>query len=155
MTTKKTGKPGKKPAKKAKPAKKPIKAGNSEKSAVEPATPVKKVIGIPFKPGQSGNPSGRPKTKPLTDAYKKVLAKLVPGDKEGRTYADLIAEQTVKQAIKGNIRAAQEVTDRCEGKAMQGIELTGRDGTPVEYLHLTPEERDAEIARLLAETGRA
>ena len=33
-----------------------------------------------WKPGQSGNPGGRPKTAPLSHACREVLAQPVPGD---------------------------------------------------------------------------
>jgi hypothetical protein len=39
----------------------------------------------PWQKGVSGNLSGRPKSKRLSDAYKHQLQQLVPGDAEGRT----------------------------------------------------------------------
>jgi hypothetical protein len=76
-----------------------------------------------WKPGQSGNPGGRPKTAPLSQACREVLALLVPGDAEGRTYAQKIAAALAEKAADGDIRAAQELGDRAEGRARQSIEI--------------------------------
>ena len=65
-----------------------------------------------WKPGESGNPGGRPKKKPLTDAYAALLAKPIPNDKEGRTFAEAIAQAMIKEAIKGKVNAASEIADR-------------------------------------------
>lgn len=43
-----------------------------------------------------------------------------------------VAEKLIDEALTGNISAIKEVADRIEGKSSQGIELTGRDGGPVE-----------------------
>lgn len=76
-----------------------------------------------WKKGQSGNPSGRPKSKTLSDAYKNKLEELVPNDAEGRTWAELIAEGQIRDAVKGNVQAAREIADRTEGRARQAIEF--------------------------------
>jgi len=52
-----------------------------------------------------------------------LLAQPVPDDPEGRTYAEAIAQTLAKKALQGDIRAAQEVADRAEGKAHQSIEI--------------------------------
>lgn len=77
----------------------------------------------PWKPGQSGNPGGRPRTAHITEAYRAVLGQIDPEDPEGRTYAERLAEKQVKLAIQGNTQAAREVTDRVEGRAKQQIKL--------------------------------
>jgi len=81
--------------------------------------------GKPFrwKKGQSGNLSGRPKCKTLSEAYKNILEAPVPNDPEGRTWAELIAEGQVRDAVRGNVNAAREIADRTEGKARQAIEF--------------------------------
>lgn len=76
-----------------------------------------------WKPGQSGNPGGRPKRTPLIDACREVLNQLMPGDAKGRTYARAIAEKLATKAVEGDIRAAQELADRAEGKARQTLQI--------------------------------
>ena len=72
---------------------------------------------------QSGNPGGRPKAAPLSHACRELLAQPVPEDPEGRTYAEAIAQTLAEKALAGDIRAAQELADRAEGKARQAIEI--------------------------------
>lgn len=55
-------------------------------------------LGTRWKPGQSGNPKGRPKAITLSEAYRKELAKVDPSDPQGRTYAEVLAEQMVIKA---------------------------------------------------------
>jgi hypothetical protein len=76
-----------------------------------------------WKSGQSGNPGGRPKAAPLSHACRELLAQPVPNDPEGRTYAEAIAQTLGEKALAGDIRAAQELADRAEGKARQAIEI--------------------------------
>jgi len=72
-----------------------------------------------WKPGQSGNPGGRPRTAKLSEACRAKLGVLVPDDAEGRTYAEAIAEKLVQLDLKGDFRAAQELADRGEGRPSQ------------------------------------
>lgn len=60
-----------------------------------------------FKPGESGNPSGRPKSKPITEAYQRILTE---------QECDAIARAMLRQAKRGNVKATVEMTDRTEGK---------------------------------------
>lgn len=68
----------------------------------------------PFEPGQSGNPGGRPKL--LGEAYKAKLARVVPDDPEGRTYAEVMADAIALQVIKGDVAAAREIRSATEGE---------------------------------------
>ena len=52
-----------------------------------------------------------------------MLEELVPNDAEGRTWAELIAEGQIRDAVKGNVQAAREIADRTEGRARQAIEF--------------------------------
>ncbi|MGH9350913.1 MAG: DUF5681 domain-containing protein [Terriglobia bacterium] len=76
-----------------------------------------------FRPGQSGNPGGRPKSAPLSHACRELLAALIPEDPQHRTYAEAIAQTLAQKAIAGDVRAAQEITDRAEGRARQSVEF--------------------------------
>jgi len=76
-----------------------------------------------FKPGNRANPGGRPKWAPLSQACRELLAAPVPDDSEGRTYAEAIAETLAHKALAGDIRAAQEIADRAEGRARQSVEI--------------------------------
>jgi len=59
----------------------------------------------------------------LSNACRELLAAPVPDDPEGRTYAEAIAETLAQKALAGDIRAAQEIADRAEGKARQSVEI--------------------------------
>jgi hypothetical protein len=52
-----------------------------------------------------------------------LLARTIPSDPKGRTYAEAIAEALAEKAVAGDIRAAQELADRAEGRARQSIEI--------------------------------
>jgi hypothetical protein len=43
----------------------------------------------------------------------------MPGDPENRSFAEAIADKLAQQALKGDIRAAQELADRAEGRPSQ------------------------------------
>ncbi len=69
-----------------------------------------------WKPGQSGNPSGRPKKKPITELYEEIL-----NDPEEMSK---LRESIVKMLRKGNMATVlhlREMTDRVEGKVTQPI----------------------------------
>ena len=72
----------------------------------------------PWKPGQSGNPKGRPpKNISFTSILKAEILKSNPEDNRKRTWAQLIVLATMKLAIKGNATALKEVWDRIDGRA--------------------------------------
>jgi Family of unknown function (DUF5681) len=81
------------------------------------------VTGKGFVAGQSGNPGGRPRTKPLTARYAAVLETELPDDirrskrlPRGTTFGDAIALMLARAALKGDRGALAELMDRVEGK---------------------------------------
>ena len=88
----------------------------------------------PFKKGQSGNPSGRPKKLPELD---KLLADVLGEEKDGITAAEAILKKLRAMAAAGNIRAAELLLDRGYGKAKQTIEHGGKMETT--SIHITRE----------------
>ncbi len=81
-----------------------------------------------WKPGQSGNPKGRPPIgKCLTDELRRVMNEVSPEDAEGRTYLQLLAIATVELAIEGNSTALTMVWNRIDGPVPQTVEEDRRD----------------------------
>ena len=89
---------------------------------------------IEWQKGQSGNPSGRPKRRPITEAYilmgrrrvpKKIRSVLGLGPKA--TWSDAVALGQFFNAAKGRSANATEIREAIEGKATQRIELSGYD----------------------------
>ena len=67
-----------------------------------------------WKPGQTGNPGGRPKWKPLTEALQNLL------EEEPALNKELVKAWVVK-AGRGDVSAANMLWDRLEGKVTQTI----------------------------------
>ena len=74
----------------------------------------------PFKKGQSGNPKGRPKLPDIKAAMAKVLAE----EKDGMDALEAVLKALRTRAIKGDVRAAQELLDRGYGRSKQSIDHT-------------------------------
>jgi len=89
----------------------------------------------PWKPGQSGNPKGRPpKRNCLTSLLKDAVQKTCPQDKEKRTWAQVINEQLLKKAKKGDLQAMRLIFEYVEGKpTSQGIETPDKITFHVKY----------------------
>jgi hypothetical protein len=86
-----------------------------------------KVIGRPFQPGQSGNPAGRPKSKPFREAIQRALE--AAGDDKAALQA--VASALVGKAMIGDVPAIKEIADRLDGKVTQPIDGDG-EGGPVQ-----------------------
>jgi len=98
------------------------------------------IVKTQFKPGQSGNPKGKPKgAKSWSTLYKKALKYKVDatdprtGTARRMTLQEVVVLSMVQQAAKGNVKAAALITDRMEGKAVQPV--SGPDG---EAIPMTP-----------------
>jgi len=82
-----------------------------------------------YKPGQSGNPKGRPKKEVcITSWLKEYAAKLIsdPIDPKTLTYAQAAAYSLWKAAAKGNLPEYTFIVERCEGKLVQGVDMTSK-----------------------------
>jgi len=82
--------------------------------------------GHQWKPGQSGNPRGRPKgTRYITELAREKLGKPCPHAPE-KTWAEYLVDRWLGQAVE-NAGYFKELMDRLEGKVTQPIsgELKG------------------------------
>lgn len=85
--------------------------------------------GRPFKPGQSGNPAGRPPVPDcLTDCLRAVAVLPV---QTGETHAQRLAAVLWRKACAGDLRAAALVLDRLEGRPPQGLSVDVRNSEPL------------------------
>jgi hypothetical protein len=94
----------------------------------------------PWKPGESGNLAGRPRRRPISDAYAERLQRPVLEKFrreldlwEGATWADAIAAALAIAACRGSVAEARELREATEGKTSEGPkEISG----PIEFLHI-------------------
>ena len=75
----------------------------------------------PFKPGETGNPNGRPKKLPKLD---ELLSEILGAEEDKDSEAYAILERLVKDAKGGNTKAAEIILDRAYGKSQQFIDHT-------------------------------
>lgn len=103
-----------------------------------------------FKPGQSGNPGGRPKL--LGESYKAMLAKVNENDPLGRTNAEIIADALKLEAFKGDVGAAREIRSATEGDKLTLATWQTELVDALKQGKLTPED---VISELGIDEGRA
>lgn len=84
-----------------------------------------------FQPGQSGNPSGRRKEKPWRDALNLALNRVIEGDPQGRKKLQAVADRVVEEALNGDMRAAEEIANRLDGKVPQALIGGDEDDAPI------------------------
>lgn len=78
-----------------------------------------------WKPGQSGNPAGRPRDT-ITPHLREIAREQAPG-KDGRTYGRMVAEMLFAEALAGgknSVQATKEILDRLEGRPRQAVDVT-------------------------------
>jgi hypothetical protein len=101
-----------------------------------------------FKPGPEwkGNRSGRPKSRHITNAIRRELARFAreipdePGPDD--TVQTVMVRALLKRASAGDVRHIREVIDRVEGKAVQAIDLQGQAGVTVDVIQAALEVRE-------------
>jgi hypothetical protein len=96
-------------------------AENSEKSSVPES-----LRAYCWKPGQSGNPGGRPKKRLVDECLEELLE--AADSKEAKA----LAIKLLAKALTGDTKAAQLVAERTQGKPSQKVEVSGPDGGPMQ-----------------------
>jgi hypothetical protein len=84
--------------------------------------------------GESGNPGGKPPKAVCITSWLKEYAdrnSTIQIDSKNLTFAQAAALSLWRNAAKGEVNSYNVIADRIEGKAMQAIELSGKDGAPL------------------------
>jgi hypothetical protein len=105
-------------------------AGNSSTNTTKRRGRAEELAPFRWKPGQSGNPGGRPKSKPITDKLLEVL--------EDPKECEALVRVWLKNAQKGSVTHLREILDRVEGRVALPVDVSG---------HVTHEMTDEEKAR--------
>lgn len=85
----------------------------------------------PWKPGQSGNPGGRPKGQSLTKILRDILDS--EADDSGKLVAEHFVESVVTHAIeRGDSALVKEIFNRIDGKVPEKIEVATRKDIEVD-----------------------
>lgn len=103
-----------------------------------------------FVPGKSGNPGGRPKSKPFKEA---LLMEALSAERGEACVAKKgsLRWNARKLLELGEVPAIKEIADRLDGKVTQGI--SGPDGGPIQTVDLTNLSED-DLSRLELVFGR-
>ena len=96
-----------------------------------------------WKPGESGNPNGRPKkgeawadvaNELLNSKEIDITMKMADGKvkrlslESDKSFRHAVIVGMIKEAMKGNVQAARELADRTEGKSKERREVTNKVG---------------------------
>jgi hypothetical protein len=75
-----------------------------------------------FKPGESGNPGGRPRTRGLLDVLRGAVKEVRP---DGRTVEEAVVATLIEEALESRnpLGAIQTIFDRLEGRPKQAIDF--------------------------------
>ena len=116
----------------------------------------------PWKPGESGNPNGRPKGAKegfearlrrigRSNAPDKIIKQLlgVGADLDERSMDDALGWSTYLKALSGDASARKELWDRMYGRSPQALELTGAGGGPILSVDLYDDALNDEICKRL------
>ena len=101
-----------------------------------------------FKPGQSGNPAGRPRTGKFNEAAREIAAEI---DKKGNSGAERLAKYCFKRALRGSTRHLSIFLAYALGRPKQIVEVSGPDGQPVAFkaMNMSRDEVEARVAELV------
>ena len=82
-----------------------------------------------WKPGESGNPKGRPKTDSITRAIRKLLDEGINGE----PLYEAIAKVAVQKALQGDRHFWTYVIERSDGKVADALTQSGEVEVIVRY----------------------
>lgn len=110
-------------------------------------------LGTPFKPGQSGNPLGRPKKgEAFTDIIREIGENFTKRTKAGRLlYNQALALKVWEKALIGNRWAVELIYNRVDGLPVNRLQMTGANGGPIDITMLSPQERQERLEKIRAE----
>jgi hypothetical protein len=89
-----------------------------------------------WQPGESGNPGGRPKKKPLTELYEKIL-----NDPEQMKSLESAVIKSLKRGQMAMVLQLREMAERVEGKITQPVEVNGEIALTISERMKKAEER--------------
>ena len=109
---------------------------SSRELAVHPGQPHR------WKPGQSGNPNGRPKDQ---FSFMGILrSALAEENKSGKSVGERIIARYIKLALAGNGQALEALVARIDGKPAQSLTLKGESDAPLHVRHSARLEQEAK-----------
>ena len=91
-----------------------------------------------FKPGQSGNPKGRPKGTSITARLKRIM------EQDDGNVAEALAKAATKAALKGDYRFWKEIIDRIDGKVPDKVQSDGEILIRVNHVKDKPVQDNAD-----------
>ncbi|MGH3430873.1 MAG: DUF5681 domain-containing protein [Mycobacteriales bacterium] len=107
-----------------------------------------------FQPGQSGNPGGSYRSRPITDAMFQVssltvkdLRKIDPDD----PLPIAAAKSMYRESIKGKVPAVEALRDTMEGRPTQRMQYENVPGTTFQVEEVSREARGQELIATLRE----
>lgn len=94
------------------------------------------ITGKGFKPGQSGNPSGRPKTKKIIETLKEISKEPY---KNSESKLEYICNLVIDNALKGDISWVKLYFERLEGKPFMNHNIAvEKDDKPIQVFSFEP-----------------
>ena len=104
-------------------------------------------LGVKWKPGQSGNPSGTNAISKALCEFRKYMAETPEGGQHTRLYN--VWNRLYVNAIKGNVLAGKFIVEQCQGKAKETVDLLNSDLSLSAAPALTTSEIRARLEFLL------
>ncbi len=108
---------------------------------------------MPFEPGKSGNPGGRPKSKPFREALMMEALAAEKGE-ECLAKPGSLRWNARKLLEQGEVSSIREIADRMDGKVPQGIVGGDEDDNPIAHkVEMDAERFTRAIASIVTRGG--